>query len=347
MNVNGKNYRTIWMEDSAVCMIEQNLLPFEFSIVRLSSLEATCRAIRDMTVRGAGAIGAAAGYAMAQYFEGAFETPNMDALQARKMIEGTRPTARNLFYAVERVFDKGLASPGLAREEAERIANEDADCSSRIGEYGVGLIRKEMRIMTHCNAGWLAFVDYGTALSPIYKAAELGLDPFVYVGETRPRSQGARLTAWELNLAGIRHSIIPDTAAAWIMSRNMVDLVITGADRIARNGDTANKIGTLDRAVLAREFNIPFYIAAPFSTFDLNCTRGNDIPIELRNEEEVHYQTGPDESGTMRTIRVSSPGSTALNFAFDVTPARLITGFITEKGIIKPEESEILKYFYL
>lgn len=326
-------------------MIDQNLLPFQFGIFRADNLEQTCQAIKNMTIRGAGAIGAAAGYAMAQYFIGAVIDKNLEPERAKFVIESTRPTARNLFYAVDRVYEKGLLSPGSALEEAEKIADEDAHCSSMIGEIGNLLIHDGMNILTHCNAGWLAFVDYGTALSPIYKSFESGKKPFVYVGETRPRGQGARLTAWELNNMSIPHTIIPDNAVAWIMSQNMVDMVITGADRIAGNGDVANKIGTLDRAILAREFNVPFYVAAPTSTFDLYCATGKDIPIELRTEDEVHQQTGPDEHGVLRTIRVTSPGSSAINYSFDVTPAHLITGIITEKGMIRPTEAEILKLF--
>jgi len=336
MNVNGKNYRTVWMEGSSVFMIEQNLLPFEFSIFESKSYSETCRAIRTMIVRGAGAIGAAAGYAMAQ---ACLEAPAGRLTEflsgARKEIESSRPTARNLFYAVDRVFTAAKLSVKQAITEAQAIADEDAIASQKIGEFGKELIHDGFGIATHCNAGWLAFVDYGTALSPVYMSHNEGKKIFVYVDETRPRGQGARLTAWELHNAGIPHAIIPDNALAWYMSQGKINLVITGADRIASNGDTANKIGTLEKAIAAKHFNIPFYIAAPTSTFDLNCPDGNHILIEERSPDEVLYQEGITREGKKERILVCSPGSSALNPAFDVTPAELITGFITEKGIIR------------
>jgi methylthioribose-1-phosphate isomerase len=222
--------------------------------------------------------------------------------------------------------------------EAQAIADEDANASQKIGEFGNELIKDGYGIATHCNAGWLAFVDYGTALSPIYASHKEGKNIFVYVDETRPRGQGARLTAWELHNAGIPHAIIPDNATAWYMSHGKIDLMITGADRIAANGDTANKIGTLEKAIAARHFNIPFYIAAPASTFDMNTPNSGKIVIEERDPEEVLFQEGLTKDGIRERILVCSPGSAALNPAFDVTPAGLITGFITEKGIVKPKD---------
>jgi len=340
MNIRGKDYRTVWMEGQEVCMIDQNLLPFEFSVLRCHNFRDACKAIRNMNIRGAGAIGAAAGYAMAQ---ACLEAPAGSYVEfietARKEIESTRPTARNLFYAVEGVFSAGMKSPAAACNEALSVADQDAADSRSIGIIGSELIKNGARILTHCNAGWLAFVDYGTALSPIYHAFRDGKDLFVYAGETRPRGQGARLTAWELNEAGVPHVIIPDNAAAYLMSLGKIDMVITGADRIACNGDAANKIGTLDRAIAAKEYGIPFYVAAPLSSFDFACTDGAAIKIEERNEDEVLFQSGPDSEGNLHRILVASPGSKALNPAFDVTPARLITAFITEKGIFKPEET--------
>lgn len=343
MKVNGKNFRTVWMEGTDVCLIEQNLLPFEFKIYRAKKYIETCHAIKTMIVRGAGAIGAAAGYSMAQ---AAFEAPERNYLeylqQAKKDIENTRPTAQNLFYAVEKVFHAACISKENALAEAENIAKEDADASRKIGEYGDTLIKDGFNILTHCNAGWLAFVDFGTALSPIYLAHRNGKKIFVYADETRPRSQGARLTAWELKNENIPHAIVPDNAGAFLMSQGKIDMIITGADRIARNGDTANKIGTFEKAIVAKYFNIPFYIAAPASTIDLNCLIGKDIPIENRNEDEVLYQTGIDEKRKLVKTLVCSPGSPAINPAFDVTPAALITGIITEKGIIEASEKAIL-----
>jgi len=260
---------------------------------------------------------------------------------ARKIIESTRPTARNLFYAVERVYTAALISAEQAVAEAKKIADEDALASQKIGEYGNTLIRDGYSIATHCNAGWLAFVDYGTALSPVYRGHLEGKNIFVYVDETRPRSQGARLTAWELHNAGVPHAIIPDNATAWYMSQGKIDLMIVGADRIAANGDTANKIGTLEKAIAARHFNIPFYIAAPSSTFDMDCPDGSHIIIEERDPDEVLYQEGVTKEGRKERILVCSPGSTALNPAFDITPAGLITAFITEKGIIQSSKFKV------
>lgn len=346
MKVNGKNYRTIWMEGTKVSMIEQNQLPFNFNIYVSENYLDTCYAIKTMIVRGAGAIGAAAGFAMAQAFQQAPSKNFTDFISnAKADIEATRPTAQNLFYAVQRVFNAGQKSVSDAVNEAQQVADDDAFTSLKIGEFGNELIENGFTIETHCNAGWLAFVDYGTALSPIYHAAKTGKNLFIYVDETRPRSQGARLTAWELKNENIPHVIIPDNAGAYLMSKGKINMMIVGADRIARNGDTANKIGTFEKAIVAKEFGIPFYIAAPTSTFDIKCSSGNQIPIEERNEEEVLYQTGPDENGTLRKILVTSPGSHAFNPAFDVTPAKYISGIITEKGIIKPNEKEISKLF--
>lgn len=343
MKVQGKEYRTVWMEGRSVFLIEQNLLPFTFEIIRSDSYRETCTAIREMTVRGAGAIGAAAGFAMAQAF---LENTDETFLgSARKEIEATRPTARNLFYAVERVFAAGRTSAEEAVKEAQAVADQDAADSLAIGKFGSALIGQGYGIATHCNAGWLAFVDHGTALSPIFRAHQEGKNVFVYVDETRPRGQGARLTAWELQNAGISHSIIPDNATAYFMSQGKINLLITGADRIAANGDVANKIGTLEKAIIAQEFGVPFYVAAPLSTFDPACATGNDITIEYRHEDEVLFQDGTDENGTVRRIRVASPGSGALNPAFDVTPARLVRGIITEKGIIEfPDKEKIRKF---
>ncbi len=342
MKVNGIDYRTVWMEGTSVFFIEQNLLPFQFSIQEAKTYSDSCHAIRTMMVRGAGAIGAIAGFAMAQ---AALEAPEDNYHQflakAKIIIESTRPTARNLFHAVEKVYAAGLASRNMAVLAAQQVADRDADDSHKIGEFGNELIRDGMNIETHCNAGWLAFVDYGTALSPVYLAHQQGKKIFVYADETRPRSQGARLTAWELRQAGVPHTIIPDNAGAWLMSLGKIDMMIVGADRIAANGDTANKIGTLEKAIAAKEYGIPFYVAAPTSTFDIQCPDGKHIPIEERSEDEVLYQDGITSDGRREKVLVCSPGSTAFNPAFDVTPAKYITGIITEKGIIKPDVETI------
>lgn len=345
MKVAGKDFRTVWMENSSVFFIEQNLLPFEFRIASATTYSGCCVAIKTMNIRGAGALGAMAGFGMALAFLEAPEDHFMEFVEkARGEIESTRPTARNLFYATEKVFLSGLNSRVNAMEEAQKLADDDARDSMAIGELGNQLIKNGTGILTHCNAGWLAFVDYGTALSPIYLAHKSGKTIFVYVDETRPRSQGARLTAWELFNAGVPHTIIPDNAAAYLMSKGVIHMVITGADRIAANGDVANKIGTLEKAIAAKEFNIPFYVAAPSSTFDLKCQSGAEIIIEERTGDEILYQEGPDSSGNIHKIRVCSPGSPALNPAFDITPAKYITGIITEKAIIEPMTTNIAKY---
>jgi len=346
MLVGEKSYQTVWMEGTTVFMIEQNLLPFEFKIHECPTYWDTCMAITDMVVRGAGAIGAAAGFAMAQAIVMQRDrTRAITIREARQDIESTRPTARNLFYAVDRVYLAGLVSPENAVAEAQNVARQDENDSKRIGEIGSDLIGKKANVLTHCNAGWLAFVDYGTALAPIYLAQQQGKEVFVYVDETRPRGQGARLTAWELYNAKVPHVIIPDNAAASLMAAGKVDLVIVGADRIAANGDVANKIGTLDRAILAYEFGIPFYVAAPTSTFDLQCKSGKYIPIEVRSQDEVLYQSGMDVNGNFLKVRVCSPGSEAYNPAFDVTPAKYITGIITEQGLIKAHHQSIKNLF--
>ncbi len=342
MNVSGRHYRTVWMEIDTVCLIEQNLLPFEFSIYRARDYRDCCKAISTMIVRGAGAIGATAGYAMAQAFlQGDRDREFIDA--ARNDIEQTRPTAQNLFYAVERVYRAGQISTQLAVKEAQLIADEDADACKTIGELGNDLIRDGSHIETHCNAGWLAFVDYGSALSPVYAAHRSGKQVFIYADETRPRGQGARLTAWELENENVPHAIIADNAGAHLMSQGKVDMMIVGSDRISANGDVANKIGTLEKAIAARHYGIPFYVAAPVSTIDFDCASGQDIPIEQRHQDEVLYQSGPNAEGKLEKVRVSSPGSNALNPAFDVTPADLVTAIITERGIFKPEQLAALK----
>src|SRR3989339_32232 len=349
MRVGNKNFRTVWLQGSSVFLIEQNLLPFDFKIFESKSYQETCRAIKTMIVRGAGAIGATAGFAMAQAF---LEAPEKELWsfveQAKKEIEAARPTAQNLFFAVNRVYEvakQASESKQSAVAEAQKIADEDAENCRKIGEFGSQLIQDGSNIETYCNACWLAFVDYGVALSPVYAAKKKGQKIFVYIDETRPRGQGARLTAWELKNENVPHTIISDNAGAHLMSHGKVDLMIVGADRIAANGDVANKIGTLEKAIAAHEYGIPFYVAAPTSTFDLNCKTGKDIPIEERSEDEVLYQVGITKEGRHEEILVCSPGSKAINPAFDVTPAKYITGIITEKGIIEASESNIKKLF--
>ena len=337
MIISGKNYRTVWMNDNVIYTIEQRLLPHKFKIVRLKSTKEVAAAIKDMMVRGAPAIGAMGAYGLAQSISKEKETNRQRFIEntekIKKMLGETRPTAYDLAHGLNFVFDriKNQRDIEKIKENAIAAAGEYADKSveacKKIGEFGEGLIKDGFRILTHCNAGALATVDYGTALAPIRIAHYSGKDIFVFVDETRPRLQGANLTAWELAQEKIPHSIIADNAAGYFMKKGEIDLVITGADRIAANGDAANKIGTYEKAVLAKENCIPFYIAAPLSTIDANCSSGGKIPIEERDEKEVLEIHG---------IRIGPKESHAKNPAFDVTPAKYITGIITEKGIVRP-----------
>jgi methylthioribose-1-phosphate isomerase len=346
MHVNGILYQTIWMENGTVHMINQPRLPHVFEIITCNTCADTAEAIRSMTVRGAGAIGAAAGFALAQAVrEAAMQKKFRETLQTlRTLIVETRPTAQNLFYAVNRVYEAAISQATIAEAvqkaelEATAIAEEDVRDGEGIGRVGSILIHDGMRILTHCNAGWLAFVDWGSALAPIYYSARQKKNLWVWVDETRPRMQGANLTSWELKNEGIPHAIIADNAAGYFMQRGEVDLVIVGADRVARNGDAANKIGTFEKAVLAKRFGIPFYVAIPPSTVDLQCTDGDHIPIEERSMDEVLYTSGLDDGGLIRRVRTTPEGVAARNPAFDITPAELISGFITPIGIFTAEQ---------
>lgn len=344
MKVKGKNYQTIWFEKGAVKMIDQNKLPFSFEIISCSTWEETAEAIKYMTVRGAGAIGAAAGFAMAQAFLQAPDPGRDIYLQdAIAAIEATRPTARDLFYATRKVFASTSARDAV--NQALQIAADNANEGKRIGEIGSQLISDGMGILTHCNAGWLAFVDHGSALSPLYEARRKGRNFTVFVDETRPRCQGSKLTAWELGNEKIPHHIITDNAAGFFMQQGKIQMAITGADRVAANGDVVNKIGTLEKAVLAKAFNIPFYVAVPLSTFDPDAKTGNDIQIEYRTPDEVLKLSGYSEKGIIEEVSIAAPGSDALNPAFDMTPAAYITGLITSKGIIKASQGTISALF--
>jgi methylthioribose-1-phosphate isomerase len=343
VEVQGRNYRTVRMENSTVFYIEQNLLPFQFIIRESPDYRESCRAIKEMRVRGAGAIGALAGFAMAQAF---IEAPPENAwgflLQARSEIESTRPTARNLFYATEKVYAAGQISTDHAIREAQFIADKDAEDSLMIGKYGNTLIHDGSRILTHCNAGWLAFVDYGTATAPIYEAFDKNIKVHVWVDETRPRNQGASLTAWELLNHGVPHTIIADNTGGHLMQHGLVDMVITGADRVTREGDAANKIGTYLKALAAKDNNIPFYVALPSSTIDWEIRDGiKEIPIETRNADEVKYMTGLHNK-ELQKVLITPANSPAANYGFDVTPSRLITGLITERGICAASEKGIV-----
>jgi len=340
--VNGKPTRTVWLEGSTVRLIDQPLLPHRFAIADCLTHKDTADAIRTMVVRGAGAIGATGAYAMAQ---AALEAPEDSfheyVVEAARTVSSTRPTAQNLFYGIRAVLDaiqgEGdhiSAARQAAVAAAEAVADDDAASCKAIGEHGEPLIKDGARVSTHCNAGWLAFVDWGSALSPIYVAHRKGKKVFVFADETKPRGQGAQLTAWELGQEGVPHAVIADNATGYFMYRGEIDLVIVGSDRIAANGDVANKIGTWSSAVCAAFNGIPFYVAAPTTTIDIDCPSGADIPIEERSQDEVRYTWGLADDGRFLRVRTTPESSPARNPAFDVTPARLIAGIITEKGII-------------
>ena len=335
MLIKGKNYRTIWMEGNTIQTIEQNKLPEKFEIISIDTLEDVAKSISTMIVRGAPAIGAMGAFGLAQAIQ-KMAAPNKQEIQnVRDFLFQTRPTAYDLQHGLDFVMAKTLSDfdphtmKQIAMESAQAYVDASAEACRKIGEYGNSLINDGDKLLTHCNAGALATVDYGTALAPMRLAHKNGKNIFIFVDETRPRLQGAKLTAFELHEEGIPHAVIVDNAAGFYMARGEVDMMITGTDRVAANGDVANKIGTYEKAVVAHENGIPVYIAAPISTIDFTCPTGNDIPIEERNQNEVLDVGGH---------RVAHEGSTALNPAFDVTPAKYITGIITEQGIYNPGE---------
>ena len=362
MNVDGRHYRTIWLKEddpSVVQIIDQRLLPHEFMIVDLTTVEQVAYAIKEMQVRGAGLIGATAGFGMYLAALNASHDNTEVFLQALvaagETLQATRPTAINLEWAVQRQLDAVQAgsSPELmvriALQTAQEIADEDADFCRRIGKHGLALIEEisdrkngePVNILTHCNAGWLAFVDYGTATAPVYAAFDKGIKVHVWVDETRPRNQGARLTAWELGKHGVDHSVIADNVGGHLMQHGLVDLVIVGSDRTTYTGDVANKIGTYLKALAAKDNDVPFYVALPSSTIDWKARDGiKEIPIEERNAREVTTIQGLHD-GHVIPVLLTPEDSPARNYAFDVTPARLITGLITERGITKAAEESI------
>ena len=316
------NLRAVWFDKGKVMMIDQRELPHKVVTVGFNDYLDVAEAIRNMTTRGAPSIGATAAYGMCLA-----SLSGVDLDIASKNIKAARPTANDLFFAVDYMYSL-LKNDSDPVEAADGYADMIVSKCTNIGEHGSELIKDGMKVMTHCNAGALATVDVGTALAPMRKAWADGKRFFVYASETRPRLQGMQLTAWELGQEGIDHAIIPDGASAYYMEMG-VDLIITGADRITANGDFANKIGTFDKAIAAKHFGIPFYVAAPVSTFDFNTKTGRDIVIEERSEKEVTEMCG---------MSIAPAGSPALNPAFDVTPAELVTGFITENGIFSPKD---------
>lgn len=363
MNVNGTHYRTIrpnHNDRTSIEIIDQRQLPHQFITVSLKTVTDCHDAIKNMLVRGAGLIGATAGYGMYLAAGEARSDHLLEDLQkAGVLLKSARPTARNLAWAVDRVTAAVAAckdSPQAietAFAAANMIADEDARFCQMIGQHGKSLIkaiadkkgREPVNILTHCNAGWLAFVDYGSATAPIYAARDDGIALHVWVDETRPWNQGAKLTSWELLNENIDHTLITDNAGGHLMQNGHVDMVIVGTDRTTYTGDVANKIGTYLKALAAWDNDIPFYVALPSSTFDWQLSRGSDIPIEIRSGGEITAITGTTKDGTIETIHIAPAGIRAANYSFDVTPARLVTALITERGITAATESAIREMF--
>ena len=359
MKVDGKHFRSIWREADgwSVGAIDQRRLPHEFVIARLTNVGDAAEAIRSMLVRGAPLIGATAAYGMAL----AMRDDSSDAAidRAYQMLVATRPTAINLKWALEEVRSVLRPLPPSARKDAayaraDDIAEEDVAINQGIARNGLALIEaiaarkpgEVVNVLTHCNAGWLATVDWGTATAPVYLAHDRGIKVHVWVDETRPRNQGASLTAWELGHHGAPHTVIPDNTGGHLMQHGMVDLVIVGTDRVAANGDVCNKIGTYLKALAAHDNGVPFYVALPSPTIDFSVADGIDqIPIEQRGGEEVTDITGRTRDGRIETVRIVPEGSPVANYAFDVTPARLVTGSITERGVLEADRASLSAAF--
>jgi methylthioribose-1-phosphate isomerase len=355
MKVDGRHFRTIWLDPDgrSVVTIDQRRLPHEFVIARIESVAAAAEAIRSMLVRGAPLIGATAAYgvALAMREDGSDVALN----QACELLMATRPTAINLKWALDEMRAVLQPLPPAERSKAAyaraaEIADEDVAINQQLGQHGLALIEaaaakkkpgEPVNILTHCNAGWLATVDWGTATAPIYFAHERGTNLHVWVDETRPRNQGASLTAWELGHHGVPHTVIADNTGGHLMQHGMVDLVITGTDRVTADGDVCNKIGTYLKALAAHDNRVPFYVALPSPTIDFRINDGLQIPIEQRAAEEVATMTGRTADGRIETVRVVPDGSPVANYAFDVTPARLVTGLITERGVLRADRDAL------
>ena len=360
MRVKGKNYKSIWLDKKKqeVIVIDQRLLPHQFKLLFLKDIKDIKKAIKDMVVRGAPLIGVTAAYGI--YLSMKKDPSNKNLKYSINFLRTARPTAVNLSWALEfmkkRLLDVEASNRcNESRKIANEISNNDIECCKKIAENGLKIIRKikkkkknkTINILTHCNAGWLATVDWGTALSPIFLAHRKKIKIHVWVDETRPRNQGSSLTAWELLQEKIPHTIITDNAGGHIMQHGMVDMCITGSDRTTANGDVCNKIGTYLKALSAHDNNIPFYVALPSSTIDLKSKNYlKDVPIEERNPNELTHINGLDSKGKKIQIRITPKGSKISNYSFDVTPAKYVTRLITEKGIHKPTKNEIKKIFF-
>ncbi|MFN4353008.1 S-methyl-5-thioribose-1-phosphate isomerase [Parvibaculum sp.] len=359
MKIDGIHYRTIWLADDgwSVEIIDQTRLPHEFAVVRLETPDDAARAIKDMLVRGAPLIGATAAYGLCLALR---IDASDDALASTyDTLLATRPTAVNLKYSLDAMREALQPLSGAARVEAAyataaRLCDEDVEICRQIGENGLRIIRglseakkgATVNILTHCNAGWLACVDWGTALAPIYMAHDAGIAVHVWVDETRPRNQGASLTAFELGRHGVAHTILPDNAGGHLMQHGLVDMCIVGTDRTTATGDVANKIGTYLKALAADENGVPFYVALPHTTVDWTLSDGvREIEIEQRSPREVTHMTGRTDKGEIVTVEISAPGSPAANYGFDVTPARYVTGLITERGVCAASREGLLTLY--
>ena len=355
MLVNDKHLTTIWYEKKTdkVKIIDQRLIPFELKIIELNTIDEVCVAIKEMQVRGAPLIGVTAAYGM---YLAVKKNPSLEHLNksGQQLIE-SRPTAVNLKWAVNKIINKAKDVEEVNRVDtilnlANEIRIKDIEDCSNIGDNGLKIIKElykkkkdKINILTHCNAGWLAAVDWGTALAPVYKAHKDGIPVHVWVDETRPRNQGFNLTAWELINEKIPCSLIVDNTGGHLMQKKLVDLCITGTDRTTVNGDVCNKIGTYLKALAAKDNNIPFYVAAPISSIDFSIKNGlEEIPIEIRNEDEISYSFGINDKGKIEKFRTTPKNSKCVNYAFDVTPAKYITKIITEKKVVEPNEKSIL-----
>jgi methylthioribose-1-phosphate isomerase len=356
MKIAGTHYRSVWpIGEDAFGIIDQTKLPHEFVTLTLRSAQEAAHAIATMQTRGAPLIGAVAAYGLALAIRADPSDENLS--RSHDILVATRPTAINLKWALKRMVDrlrnqKRQQRAAIAWQEAAAIADEDAAMCEAIGRHGVALIRdlatqkkRKLNILTHCNAGWLATVDWGTALAPIYMAHDAGIALHVWVDETRPRNQGAALTTFELGGHGVAHTVIADNAGGHYMQRGEVDLCLVGTDRVSANGDVANKIGTYLKALAAMDNGVPFYVALPSSTIDWTLKSGRDIPIEQRSADEVLKMTGRTSTGTLATVAIAAPGSPAANPGFDITPARLVTGFITERGICAATQEGLRSLF--
>jgi methylthioribose-1-phosphate isomerase len=360
MKVDGRHFRSIWLERDgwSVGAIDQRRLPHEFVIARLDTSAAAGDAIRGMLVRGAPLIGATAAYGMALAVRDDRSDGGID--RAYEALIATRPTAINLKWALDEM--KRVLKPAppseralIAYARAAEIAEEDVAINREIGRHGLALIEQiaatkgpgePVNVLTHCNAGWLATVDWGTATAPIYLAHDRGVKVHVWVDETRPRNQGASLTAWELGHHGVPHTVVPDNTGGHLMQHGMVDLAIVGTDRVTANGDVCNKIGTYLKALAAHDNGVPFYVALPSPTIDFSINDGiSQIPIEQRGADEVATMSGRTADGRIETVRVVPDGSPVANYAFDVTPSRLVTGLITERGLLQPERAALASAF--